>query len=922
MLEAGTQLGAFKVEKEIGRGGMGVVYLATDTRLGRSVAIKALPPGFSQDADRLARFEREARTLAALHHPNVAMIHGVEEKDGARFLVLEYVEGKTLGERLDEGPLPVDEALSVCAQIAAGLEVAHDAGVVHRDLKPANVRLTSEGAAKVLDFGLAKGGEGSPSSSSAAISTAPTVVTPRRDVATAIGVVMGTAGYMSPEQARGRSVDRRADIWALGCVLYECLTGQSPFRGETPNDTVAAVLEREPDWSKLPARTPTRVRELLKRCLEKDFKKRLRDIGDARMELEQAIAQREWTTTSMSAAEYPRTLPWFAIGAAAAMIAAAIGGWMLRGIRAPSTTPDATKLSVVFPNEPRVLGVGVLSADGRMLVVRGETKAGPNARATASLYVRRMNDFQLEMIKGTEGAQRMDISADGKSLLFTTTSPDRPDRSALKYMPLSGGPALTLYEEPDEIVARVAFSMPDTALFTAGKNGGVLKAIGLNGGKAREIFDFNSVASYGVGGVQGVEGGKWALVMSSMTDARGWHERTLIASLVDGTERVLLEDGAFAKSLPGGILVFSRADALMACRFDEIKGECIGGPVPVTSGLRALQGYSSESWTVCPDRLAFVPGGRIIGKRRIAAADMTGKIEAVSAMLGDFEADIAASPDGKQIAGLQNTPEGVYEMFVLDVAKDATRRLALRGSDCNKVVWTPDGINLVFAASNEADGSRLMIRRADGSDQPRLLVKEKEKGTYIIPWGVTPDGKMCLAARFNSSKGFSAHVAVPLDGGGEPQPLSESQFTQMTLPVLSPDGRWIASSPKGGSGDELAVGPNPLVADLAKQRPVTVLSHGAAFPRWSRDGKSLYFLQDMTRQMVADVTAEPELTVSVPRQLFEWDERQVQAFGATMTGDGKRLLFIEASEDERFLKQVNIAGGWADGLREKLGFGK
>ncbi len=914
MLEAGTQLGAFKVDREIGRGGMGVVYLAQDTRLGRSVAIKALPQGFSQDADRLARFEREARTLATLSHPNVAMIHGVEEHDGSRFLILEYVEGKTLAERLDEGPLRVDEALQVCAQIAAGLEVAHDAGVVHRDLKPANVRLTVDGAAKVLDFGLAKAGEGT--SSSTDLANAPTVASPRA-VATAMGVVMGTAGYMSPEQARGRTVDRRADIWALGCVLYECLTGESPFRGDTASDTMAAVLEREPDWSRLPARTPTRVRDLLHRCLEKDVKKRLRDIGDARMELEQALSQREWTTSAMPVAEYRRALPWVGMGVAAAVVLAAAGGWFVRGMRATVPKTEGVKLSIVFPAEPRVQGVGMLTADGRTLVLRAERRGAAGGRPETALYLRRMSDFQLEQVKGTEGARGLDVSPDGLSLLFAATSPERPDRSALKYMPIDGGAALTLYEEPEEFVTHLAFATPHVAVFTAGRNGNILKTVSVHGGKAKELLDVTKVATYGVSGIDCVEGGKWALLSTSTTDARGWHQQTHIVSLEDGSNRLLLEDGAFAKFVPGGILTFSRADALMGCRFDPLKGECMGATLPVLAGMRAGQGYSSDSWTICAGRVAYVPGGVIAGKRRLAWADMMGKVEPIGTTMGNFESEVVTSPDGKLVAGLQNSPEGVYELYVFDLAKDSARRLTQRGSDCFGVVWTPDSASLLYTAGSESEGSRLMIRRADGSDQGRLLRQEKAKGVYLGAWGLMPDGKTCLVARIDPRKGCIENMAIDMDGKGEPRPLFESSLNG-ALPNLSPDGKWVAFGPKEGGEEELVVRANPATVEWSKGRSVTVISRSPGKTRWSRDGKTLYFVQDSTRQMAVDVTADPELTVSAPRQLFEWDARQVLAHDRGMAGDGKKFLFVESAEEERFVRQVNVVDGWMDGLLARL----
>src|SRR5262245_6813891 len=406
------RVGPYAVERELGRGGMGVVYLAHDARLGRRVALKSLPAELAVDPARLARLEREARALAALSHPNVAGIYGIEEADGARFLVLELVEGETLGARLARGALPGDEGLSVGGEVAAGGEEARGGGVIHRDLKPDNVQLGADGRAKVLDFGLAKEAGASGSFDATAVTA--------RATGTMAGVVMGTAGYMSPEQARGKAVDKRTDIWALGCVLYECLSGKRAFPGETANDAIAAILEREPDWEALPGKTPRRVRELLRRCLEKDARNRVRDMGDARLELSAAIAGREWTTGALAAAE-GRARTRRGLGGVAAVLLAVLAvalGWLIaRKAAAPPATvlqpAPVMRLSLQVPGVKDMEIHGALSPDGGTFAyIAADVRSGAPGKERSRIMLRRLDGFEARPLEGTEGARTVEFSPD------------------------------------------------------------------------------------------------------------------------------------------------------------------------------------------------------------------------------------------------------------------------------------------------------------------------------------------------------------------------------------------------------------------------------------------------------------------------------------------------------------------------------
>ncbi len=432
----GRRLGVYQVLSPLGAGGMGEVYKARDTKLGREVAIKVLPPVYVRDPEWVARFEREARMLAALNHPNIATIHGLEQSEGAHYLVMELVPGETLAERLRQGPLGIEQALRIGSQIAEALEAAHEKGVMHRDLKPANVKVTPEGRVKVLDFGLAKAyaAEGAQDISQAATLTA---------LPTEEGRILGTAAYMSPEQARGKPVDKRTDIWAFGCVLYELLTGKRLFRGESPTDTVAAVLEREPDWQKLPPATPSKIRDLLRRCLQKDASRRLRDIGDARIEIEEAVSAPAVAlpTSSVTIPNGARNFwqtRWapVAVLIAVAILSAGIGFWYRKPVR---NEGPVARLTITFPASQQLASLEThsvaISPDGTNLVYAA------SEQGVSQLYLRPIGSLEARLIPGTEGGSAPFFSSDGRWIGFFAGA-------KLKKIPVAGGPAITLCDSP------------------------------------------------------------------------------------------------------------------------------------------------------------------------------------------------------------------------------------------------------------------------------------------------------------------------------------------------------------------------------------------------------------------------------------------------------------------------------------------
>ncbi|MBS0188128.1 MAG: serine/threonine protein kinase, partial [Planctomycetes bacterium] len=437
-------VGPFKIERELGRGGMGQVFLAVDTKLDRPVAIKALPPHLAQDPDRLARFQREAKVLASLNHPGIGAIYGLEEAEGHRYLILEFIDGETLADRLTSAPIPLDESISIAKQITEALEAAHEKGVIHRDLKPGNVMVTSEGMVKVLDFGLARTADGNPSTANApALADSPTVTSPARiaNSPTIPGAIMGTAGYMSPEQARGKPVDKRSDIFSFGCVLFEMLTGVGPFPGESVTDSLGAILHREPDWTLLPAGAPVRLRELLRACLAKDRRSRLHDIGDARLELERILAGQEWTSSAVGDSAASKSWAWPAAALTGAVMLGA-GWWLASAVRgqAPVGPRPTFHLSATINPKPSFSNLAGIAPDSRFFVYTALPELPPEStKPSGILMVRRLDRDETVAIDGTEGARDAALSPDGRTVAYSCAADRTGIKLSLKKVTLENG---------------------------------------------------------------------------------------------------------------------------------------------------------------------------------------------------------------------------------------------------------------------------------------------------------------------------------------------------------------------------------------------------------------------------------------------------------------------------------------------------
>ena len=711
-LQPGTMLGSYSVTAKIGEGGMGEVYRARDTKLNRDVALKVLPDAFATDQDRLARFKREAQVLASLNHPNIASIYGLEESGDTRALVLELVEGPTLAERIAQGAIPVDEALPIARQIAEALEAAHEAGVIHRDLKPANVKVKADGMVKVLDFGLAKALEGDAGGDP---SESPTMTA----AATRAGVIMGTAAYMSPEQAKGKVVDKRADVWAFGCVLYEMLTGRRAFGAETTLDTLAGVLDREPDWQALPSSTPPRIADLLRRCLRKEHARRLRDLGDAAIEIDD-------TRAGANAAEKPeQAVPlsnyWLTAGLlTVAGLAVGVALWAVVGL-SPATPLAVSRVVVTLPTDQEL----VLTDGAYPLAVSpgGERLAYVAASGgQRRLFLRELDEFEAREIPGTEGAQYPFFSPDGQSvgffseemLLKVAVSGGRPLRisEALPFRGASWGPdghiyfsrGLGLLRVPADGGVAEPVTSNDPAVdqrlhawpYVLPDGSGLVSTVRAREGSADDAFDL-AVLSFTTG---------------------DWH---------------VLRQGSQAQLIDGGYLAYHATNGEVHVAPFDLEGQQLtGSPVSILAGAYRAPASGAAYFAVSrTGSLVYVPGGF---DRSLVRVDRRGRDTPLTAETRGFRHP-AISRDGRLVA--MTIDPRPSEVWVLDVERGALTKVADEGHNLLPK-WTPGGRQLSFS-SNRSGDMELYVNSFDGTGEARLLL-ERPFPQYATSW--SPDGRL------------------------------------------------------------------------------------------------------------------------------------------------------------------------------------
>ena len=839
----GTKLAHYEITSHLGSGGMGDVYQATDSKLGRSVAIKLLPAGFASDPERLARFRREAQVLASLNHPNIAHIYGLEESGETRCIVMELVEGETLQARIQRGPIPLDEALAIAKQIAEALETAHERGVVHRDLKPGNVMLTADGKVKVLDFGLAKAYEASPSNSS--LSNSPTMASM---AATNAGVILGTAAYMSPEQARGKAVDKRADIWSFGVVLYEMVTGRQLFQGEDQTVTLASVVMKEPDFTA----APERVRRVLERCLEKDPRKRLRDISGVELLLDEPSAP-------VAAARTSR-LPWVGMGLA---VAAAIVLGFLYFYRAPETRP-LVRLSVdLGPDAIAGLRTTVaISPDGTRIAfpIRG---AGGNQLAT-----RLLSQATPTPLPGTENAADPFFSPDGQWIGFSADN-------KLKKISVLGGAAVVLCDAP---------SMRGGSW---GEDGNIIAPLNTLAGLSRVSAAGGTpepVTKLAAGEQthrwpQLLPGGQAVLFTASASASQYGAASIESVFLKTGEVKTLVRGGSFGRYL-NGQLVYLQQGVLFGVPFDlnDVASD------PVSGGGQF--DFSQNGTFVYRSGKTGAAGYPVVW------LDSSGKTQPLLAKPGIYYTP-RISPDGRRLALGADTGKG-QDIYVYDMQRDAMSRLTFDGKANAWPLWTPDGKHIIYGSLG---GRSLWWIRADGAGEPQRLLEGKNP---LFPDSLSPDGRR-LAYYDNNPDTKTDSWMLPLDltDPEHPKPGKPEVFLKTpameAVAVFSPDGRWIAYTSDESGTVEVYVRPFQSSAGGKWQ----ISTGGAAYSFWSRDGRELYFESLDQRIMVADYTAKGDsFEAGKPRV---WSETPIRPMSAGMSAldlapDGKRFAVLPTSE--------------------------
>jgi Tol biopolymer transport system component len=891
-LTPGVRIGPYEVLAPLGSGGMGEVWRARDTRLGRDVALKSLPEGFEHDPGRVGRLEREARLLASLHHTNVATLYGFEVLEGARCLVMECVEGPTLAERLAAGPLAFEEAVEVCRQVAAGLEAAHEQGVVHRDLKPANVKITPAGEVKVLDFGLAKIAAGDASSD---LLSSPTL----SQAGTAAGVILGTAPYMSPEQARGKPVDRRSDVWSFGCVLFECLTGRRAFDGETVSDVIGRILQTDPDWKALPASTPPRVRELLRRCLTRDPRSRLRDVGEARIALEDVQAGRaEPPATGAlapAAGDRGRERAWRTLAILGLMTSVGLAVLYLRtGPPAPAPSVQAT---IPLPPGQRVDGFGspvlALSGDGRTLAftARGET-------GLDHLYVRRLADDEATLVPGSETAEGPFFSPDGKWVAFAVgVSLVGSSPPELRKYSLDTGLTQTICALDDYFGG--VWRDDGSILFVNAEPRG-LYSVDAGGGTPRSVLsrfrDGPTESQKVVAWPRLLPGGREVLLDDDDGGARG---RIVAADLETGALEDLGIEGFGARYLPAGYLAYGGTDgALMAVRFDARAVRVTGTPVAVAPGL-AFARNLSPAFAVSRNGTLVRAVGYLQGSgrepRTVVRLRRDGTHTSVST-----EADLyygrptALSPDGRTLA-LATWDQSIW---LVDVSRGTRTKISRGGlTEIIGLRWAPDGSRLAISTARKGmSGYGIFATSVDGAGGLDTLVPVSPSETEGAGW--SPDGHAFFYFVRDYAEGKRSSTFFRLDAGAPARALFEVAGIVNTARV-SPDGRFVAFGSNTSGSPQISVYPLD-----GRGGGTTVTSAGGSWPVWSRDGRELYFARGGDVLAVA-IDTRDGVRVGPERRLFDWNNA-----GAFDVGPDGSFYGLEPVPGEGVQTSLLLQTGW------------
>ncbi len=903
----GRTLGHYEIIEPLGAGGMGEVYRAHDTILKRDVAIKVLPEDMAADVERLARLEREAHLLASLNHPNVATIHGLEEAnadDGpsVRFLVLAVAEGGTLADRLVSGALGVEEALEIAMQIARGLEAAHDRGIVHRDLKPGNIKITPDGLLKVLDFGLAKPtqAEGGDAGDELGLTLSPTLTV----AGTEVGVILGTAPYMSPEQVRGEPVDRRTDVWAFGCVLYEMLTGRRTFSEKTISDTLAAVLKDEPDWSALPAETPLQVGSLLRRCLHKEPDRRLHEIADARIELEETLGDPAVATLEMlKKREAPRA-PWLRLGwSLLAVLAVAIAATVLipRLLpRSPPAVPPLARLAITLPAgaEPVTVIASPLAIapDGNQLVHQGALGT------TSMLFSRRVDQLESTPLAGTEGGGYPFFSPDGESIGFA--SPGRLLRLRL------GSDVPSTICDLDGYFRGATWGADDTIVFSSTGSGGLLR-VAAAGGEPEVLTtldtDGTDVSHRWPEFLPGGEAVVFSLWEGFLPD----ESSLAVVTLATGEIEILLQGGTDPQYAASGHLLYSRAASLMAVPFDPDRLRVTGRPVPVAHDVHTNLSGAAFFAVSTTGALFYQTPSRQQDELVLVDREGTERPLAVPSPLGRY-ASPRFSPDGNRVAvGAFRDQE--YGVWVYDLERGTLDPLTQPGWGLiDTPLWSPDGARVAYSLYRERRNA-IAWTAADGTGEQELLFVDEGAMGPMNPNSFSPDGRVLLYQHQRTGVTEFDIVSLPVGGEGAPMDFVATPSMEGGA-AFSPDGRWVAYASSEPGSIEIYVQPYPGPGGR-----IRVSSEGGRGPAWSPDGRELFYISG-SRLMVGPVEAGSVFSRGNPRALVELAPgvslgSSVFPRDYDIAPDGQHFVFVRIIEGSWRPSQRILVLNWFEELK-------
>jgi len=899
----GQKIGNFEIAEMIGRGGMGVVYLAHDTNLKRSVAIKSIPAALGADSTARTRFRREAELLASLNHPNIAVIHEIIEEEKSGYLVLEYVPGQTLAERIAKGPLKLQEALTIALQIAEAVAAAHEHDVIHRDLKPGNIKLTPDGRVRVLDFGLAKavGGE---------LSEKPTTVTQP-------GRLMGTPAYMSPEQACGKSTDRRTDIWSFGCVLYEMLTGHLPFEGETATDMLARIIEREPDWELLSQETPANIRTLLRRCLEKDPRQRLQHIGDAVIEIRETLsppstAPPTVTLTGLEAAtrSKPQTMV-IIIAVALVCILGAIavlwGSWRTSPLPSPQPTRFVINVSqgesiagTAYEPTAAVGSAVALSPDGTRLayiVRRGDT---------SYLCLRSLQDFDAKTIQGTEDAEAPFFSPKGNWIGFFA-------EGELKKVSLLGGAPQTICEVQR---AREGCWLEDNTIVFADEQKYGLWQVPASGGEPRRLTDplrfLRGEREHSHLFPHILPQGKGVL----FTISSPGQSSIAIFSFEMGQPETLIEPGSCAHYVQTGHLIYSLAGDLIAVPFDLNAMKVTGPSVRVVEGVMSFGWLEGAHFSMSRNgSLVYIPGSAAKMNNRIVRVDRTGKIEALPFPLGHYQSPRIA-PDGERLLVVEYEP--IPHVWVCELEKGARRDFTDYRGDTYWAIWSPDGKQILFNSSLGGETMDLYVKPADGSAQEKRLTESTDE-LHLVPKSWADDGRTLIITRAGDpNTGFDIKK-LPYDAAGAPQPVISTRSNEFH-PVISPSGRWLAYASDESGRAEIYIKPYPGPGGA-----IAVTTDGGREPVWDPSERELYYRDDTGDKLFkVSILTEPTVRVGSPELLFEgrfFASSFLWGRNYDISPQGDFFILIEEGETQP-ATQINLVLNLSEELKRLVPPGK